>query len=320
MNNLTMENFLLSTYSNLPKGKFVNIILVRKTLSEVIVRTEGSGEPLNREYVHSGIEDSKIIPRIVISKRKQTAVERRTGRELLRGFDLLTHKDSKDKTIECMLNTNNPCEKCIDCWLYGYAVGGGGAQKSRVITEDSFSILPSSEITGTKTFNALYDNNTMRHPETGEASTSIGSSEYVKPETFFIDIEVLKDVTKDEMFYILANILRTTRYGAISSKIGRIKNIIGGLVFSDAEIFSTLELNQTVYDFMQKENKLIHPQNEVDVLNSVKKAIPVLLANIPFRKLIISENKLNELLAELNQIYQSPQAFLTNITNSYPSS
>ena len=45
------------------------------------------------------------------------------------------------------------------------------AQKSRVITEDAFSLLPANSIVDTKTFNALFDNSTMRNPLTGEAST-----------------------------------------------------------------------------------------------------------------------------------------------------
>src|SRR5712692_3104963 len=141
------KDYLLDHYSNLPQGRYVNLIILRETKSETIFRTEGSGEPLNREFVHAGLSDHGVIPRVVISKRKQTAVERRTGRELLRSFGLL--KKLNDDTEECMLNTNNPCEQCVDCWLYGFAAGGGGAQKSRVITEDAFSLLPASSIVDT---------------------------------------------------------------------------------------------------------------------------------------------------------------------------
>src|SRR6266571_7129412 len=118
------RDFLLGQYSNLPQGRYVNLIVLRETKSETIFRTEGSGEPLNREFVHAGLNDHEVIPRVVISKRKQTAVERRTGRELLRSFGLL---QKLDNGTECMLNTNNPCERCVDCWLYGFAAGGGGA-------------------------------------------------------------------------------------------------------------------------------------------------------------------------------------------------
>src|SRR5581483_6531193 len=137
-------DFLLDRYFNLPHGRYVNVIVLRETKSETIFRTEGSGEPLNREFVHAGLTNSEVIPRVVISKRKQTAVERRMGRELLRSFGLL--KKLNDGAEECMLNTNKPCEQCVDCWFYGFAAGGGGAQKSRVITEDAFSLLPASSI------------------------------------------------------------------------------------------------------------------------------------------------------------------------------
>ena len=126
----------------------------------------------------------------MISKRKQTAVERRTGREFLREHDLLKRKLDKGKEGPiCMLNTNQPCERCIDCYLYGFAAGGGGAQKSRVLTDDAYSLGAVSQVSDRRTFNATFDNGTMRNPETGQPSTSINEDEYVRPQTHFLDIE-----------------------------------------------------------------------------------------------------------------------------------
>src|SRR5437764_8947262 len=139
------SDYLLPRYSNFPRGRYVSLLIVRKTESETIFRTEGSGEGLVKETVIAGVEHANPIRRVVISKRKQTAVERRTGREVLREHDLLK-KDTKGQI--CALNTNAPCGKCIDCMLYGYAVGGGGAQKSRVITDDAFSLGPVAQVTG----------------------------------------------------------------------------------------------------------------------------------------------------------------------------
>src|SRR2546428_2312263 len=243
--------FLLNEYHNMPQGKYVNIILIRKTESETIFRTEGSGERLSREYVTTGQVDAQKIYRSVITKRKQTAVERRTGRADSR-------QTGVPGTKKCALNTNKPCGECIDCWLYGYAVGKSeagaeriGTQKSRVITEDAFSILSANQVIGTRTFTGTFEDGTMRNPETKEPSRSIQiDEEYIKPETHYLDIETLKDVTRDEVRYVLGNILRSTRYGAISSKTGRIKNTIAGIVFSHVEIFSTLELTQTVHDIL----------------------------------------------------------------------
>src|SRR6266699_931934 len=85
------SDYLQPTYSNFPFGRFVSLIVIRKTESETIFRTEGSGEGLVKEVVMAGEAEhnQKPIRRVMISKRKQTAVERRTGRELLREHGLL---------------------------------------------------------------------------------------------------------------------------------------------------------------------------------------------------------------------------------------
>src|SRR5579859_4240627 len=85
------SDYLLPRYSNFPRGRYVSLLIVRKTESETIFRTEGSGEGLVKEVVTAGIAEKNRVPlrRVMISKRKQTAVERRTGRELLREHNLL---------------------------------------------------------------------------------------------------------------------------------------------------------------------------------------------------------------------------------------
>src|SRR5579885_2945646 len=91
------SDYLLPRYSNFPLGKYVSLLIVRKTESETIFRTEGSGEGLVKETVIAGVQNARPIRRVVISKRKQTAVERRVGRELLREHNMLkVPKSSKD--------------------------------------------------------------------------------------------------------------------------------------------------------------------------------------------------------------------------------
>ncbi len=312
------KNEFLEKYNNFPQGKYVNILIVRKTGSEAIFRTEGNGEPLVREYVRAGKEKTDIVARSVISKRKQTAVERRTGREGLRKHQLLG-KDVKGKFFDCTLNTNSPCEKCPDCMIYGFAVGGAGAQKARVITEDAFSILPINYVLDTRTFNATYDNGTMRNPITGEASTSLGSSEYIKPETHYIDIQVLKDVTEKDFIYVLGNILRSTRYGAMSSKIGRVKNTIAKIVFSDTEIFSTLELTQAIYDDLSKNNnELDFPLKDDDILKSLESCSEIMLKEeLIGQYKSLSQDEMSKLKDEIKSVYQEPESFLKDLYRSY---
>lgn len=311
---------LLTAYTNFPLGRYVSLILVRKTESEALFRTEGADGDLSKDFVRAGIEDDAIIQRVVITKRKQTAVERRTGRELLRDNSRLYAKDERSGV--CALNRNNACERCIDCMVYGYAVGGGGAQKSRVITDDAFSILPSSVISDTRQGNALYDTGTMRDPETGQASQAIFTVPYVKPEVHFLEIETLKDVTLGEWVYILGNVLRSTRYGAISSRQGRIKNILAGVVFSNCEIFSNLELTQKVYDLLKTmDPELNFPLRDADVLDAVDKATTELIRGVASTDpLVLRQDQTAAVQHAIIQAYRDPArvtALLAAIEKGY---
>jgi len=297
----------LSTYSNYPQGHYISLFLIRWIESEAMFRTEGSGEPLSKEFVHAGSDGGEVIQRVIISKRKQTAVERRTGRELLRKYNMLF--PGQRTSIACALNRNDPCERCMDCMIYGYAAGGGGAQKSRVITDDAFSLHPAGVITDTRQFNALFDNSTMRDPETGEPSTSIGTDEYVKPEAVFLDIETLKDLTANEFRYVLGNVLRSSRYGAISSRIGKVRNILAGVVFSDCELFSNLELTQAVYDRLRGDSaELDFPLESGTVIEAVRGATEELSRRIVGQLTILPPNEVTALVDEITAFYRDEDA------------
>ena len=311
------SNLMVDKYENFPQGKFLTLFILRKTESEVIFRTEGSGEDLSKE-------NRELIPRVVISKRKQTAVERRTGRELLRANSLLFYdKGNREGKLEdiCALNRNKPCGICVDCMIYGYAVGGGGAQKSRVITDDAFSILPYTKVTAKRTFNALYDNNTMRDPITKEPSSSIQEDQYVKPEALFIDMETLKDLTLSEVKYVLGNILRSRRYGAISSRMGKMRNEIVHAIFSDCELFSNLELTQEVFDLLKsKYGDLSFPLDAAKVKSAMMKAILELSDEVVGNLIALSLDEVTELVAEIRTLFADTEkvtGFLQEVTNLY---
>ncbi len=300
------QDRLLTAYTTFPLGRYVSLILVRKTESETLFRTEGAEGDLSKDFVRAGIRDDDIIQRVVMTKRKQTAVERRTGRELLRDHDRLYPDAKTGKT--CALNTTNTCERCIDCMIYGYAVGGGGAQKSRVITDDAFSILPSGVVSDKRQGNALFDTGTMRNPETGEPSQAIFTVPYVKPETHFLEIETLKDVTLGEWVYVLGNVLRSTRYGAISSRQGRMKNTLAGVVFSNCEIFSNLELTQAVYDRLKaRDPDLNFPLRDADVLDTVADATTALMQNVASADpVVLGPDEAAAVHQAVVQIYRDP--------------
>lgn len=293
-----LSPFLAETYENFPKGRTIGAVVLRTTKSETIFRTEGSGEPMCSEYVQAGTDDTTTMPRLVMTKRKQVAPERRKGRELLRAHSLL--KKAPKSESNCALNTNAPCEMCIDCFLYGFAAGGGGAQKSRVWTEDAFSVLSATELVSDRTINAIFETGTMRD-EKGNASTALNTSEYIKPGSHFLDIVTFRDVTAEELQYALGNILLTTRYGAVSSRVGRMENQILGVFGGLAELPSSLELVQSVYDLLteDKDSELEHPLNAAKLVEQAKQVIST-WTNKRGISVQLSEDELQTLISEVD--------------------
>ena len=243
---------------------------------------------------------------MVISKRKQTAVERRTGRELLRDHDRLYPDAKSNKT--CALNTTNTCERCIDCMIYGYAAGGGGAQKSRVITDDAFSLHDAAQIVSTRTFNAPFDDSTPYDAETGKRMTGLGEDEYVRPQAVFLDMETLKDLTADEFRYVLGNVLRSSRYGAIASRLGKVDNRLLAVIFSDTELFSNLELVQATYDRLAAEGTLAFPLPKQEVHEAMQAAIPQLLERVVGQVTVMPATEVGALQKEMGNLYGDDDA------------
>jgi CRISPR-associated protein Csc2 len=306
-----LSSVLATTYENFPKGRFITLIVLRTTHSETIFRTEGSGESMCNEFVQAGVTNDNIIQRLVMTKRKQVAPERRYGREHLRAHELLYSKDGS----LCSLNTNAPCEMCVDCFLYGFAAGGGGAQKSRIWTEDAFSILSATDVVGDRTINAIYENGTMRD-EKGNPSTALNTSEYIKPGVHFLDVVTLKDVTADELRYIIGNILFTSRYGAVSSRVGRMENQILGIFGSITELPSSLELVQATYDALGE--PLEHPLNINRVITATKQVI----TNWQNRRGVsvqLSDQELANLITDVETQWSEAErdTFLKRLSQSY---
>jgi CRISPR-associated protein Csc2 len=310
-----LSKFLAPTYENFPKGRTISLVVLRTTLSETIFRTEGTGEPICREFVQAGETDTNVIQRLVMTKRKQVAPERRKGREFLRAESLLY--PSKDGTF-CALNTNAPCEMCVDCFLYGFAAGGGGAQKSRVWTEDAFSLLPATDLIGDRTINAIFETDTMRD-EKGNASTALNTSEYIKPSVHFLDVVTLKDVTEDEFRYIVGNILLTSRYGAVSSRVGRMENQILGVFGGIAELPSSLELVQSVHDAFTASGKALEHPFEQQAIADVTKQVISSWTNKRGVSVKLSNAEVTELIADVDRNWSEDEreTFLKRLDASY---
>ncbi|MEG4013048.1 MULTISPECIES: type I-D CRISPR-associated protein Cas7/Csc2 [unclassified Microcoleus] len=257
-----------------PMGKYVHFLTVRVTESYPLFQTDGE---LNKARVRSGIQDQKPISRLTMFKRKQSTPERLVGRELLRNYGFMTAEDCEYNVKFAM---NNP-----DCIIYGFAIGDSGSEKSKVVVDTAFSITAFDESHETFTLNAPFENGTMASKgesgsKVGEVTSRINQQDHIKPQIFFPSIVTLKDPTEASFLYVFNNILRTRHYGAQTTRTGRVRNQLIGVVFADGEITSNLRWTQAIYDKLQVEDKLNsnNPLNEDDVIAAASAAIETLMS------------------------------------------
>jgi len=258
-----------------PMGKYVHFLTIRITESYPLFQTDGE---LNKARVRAGVKDKTTISRLSMFKRKQSTPERLVGRELLRNYGLMTAQ-------ECEYNVNFAMDN-PDCIIYGFAIGDSGSEKSKVVVDTAFSITAFDESHETFTLNAPYENGTMASKgedgsKPGEVTSRINQQDHIRPQVFFPSIVTLKDPTEASFLYVFNNILRTRHYGAQTTRTGRVRNELIGVIFADGEITSNLRWTQAIYDQMQS-NKTIKspdPLDEDDVITAAKTAIEALMAD-----------------------------------------
>ncbi len=257
-----------------PMGKYVHFLTVRVTESYPLFQTDGE---LNKARVSAGLKDRTPISRLAMFKRKQSTPERLVGRELLRNYGFMTAEECEYNVKFAM---NNP-----DCIIYGFAIGDSGSEKSKVVVDTAFSITPFDESHETFTLNAPYENGTMASKgeigsEVGKITSRINQQDHIRPQVFFPSIVTLKDPTEAGFLYVFNNIMRTRHYGAQTTRTGRVRNELIGVVFADGEITSNLSWTQAIYDRLPTDIlQSIDPLNEDLVLENAKEAIAELLAN-----------------------------------------
>ncbi|MEM0978773.1 MAG: type I-D CRISPR-associated protein Cas7/Csc2 [Cyanobacteria bacterium P01_H01_bin.58] len=263
-----------------PMGKYAHFLTVRVTESYALFQTDGE---LNKARVRAGVEDKNTISRLSIFKRKQSTPERLVGRELLRTYGFV-------KPEECEYNVafgmDNP-----DCIIYGFAIGDSGSEKSKVVVDTAFSITAFDESHETFTLNAPYENGTMAAKgekkadgkldgNIGSVTARINQQDHIRPQIFFPSIVTLKDPTEASFLYVFNNILRTRHYGAQTTRTGRVRNELIGVVFADGEIVSNLRWTQAIYDQMKAADTLKAPDplDEGEVSEAAEAAIKALMS------------------------------------------
>ncbi len=295
-----------------PMGKYAHIVSCRVAESYPLFQTDGA---LNTARVRAGLKDNQPITRLVIFKRKQSTPERLAGRELLRRYELvsMTSPDEgkkKGKAAQgagygdCDYNVSF-CQRCADCILYGFAIGDSGSEKSKVVVDSAFSLTPFEDSHVKVTLNAPFEDGTMSRG--GDTTSRINSQDHVIPQTFFPSIITIKDATEAGFLYVLNNLVRTKHYGAQTTRTGRMRNVVLGVVFADGEITSNLRLTQSVYDLLSdgKQISLPDPIQEENITQAINKALPELLKEDGVVYELIQGEGLQKLIGEVAALTQN---------------
>ncbi len=251
------QQFLAPRVEDPPVARVVQVVVLRWTDSYAIFTTEG--DAINTETTRAGYQDHGSITRAVLFKRKQTAVERRTGKEWRRAYaeqmdiPAIWNGIRNDREIESIVRcalTQNLCGACPDCILYGFAAQeeAKGSIPSRVWIDSAFTIGPADDAVRLFTLNAVDE-------ITHQTGTALAEQEHLQPGIVFPAVETLMNVSAEELVYVLANILRTRRYGAQTSRTGVVQNRILGVFFGDTEKFTNLDLCRRLYDRLSDDGR-----------------------------------------------------------------
>lgn len=306
---LVPENSFLDQIPKAPTGHYAHLIVVRETESFTVFQTDGT---LNIAKVRGGLQNGDSLIRLAMFKRKQSSPERLTGRELLRNTGITQNEEAGEDDY-CDYNEQF-CTTCPDCVYYGFAIGDSGSEKSKVYVDTAYSITGYDESHQQFSFNALYEKGNMS--QHGEVRSSFGEQDHIVPQVFFPSVITIKDVTVNSFAYVLNNVLRTRRYGAQTTRTGRLANHIIGAVFADGEIFSNLKFTQAIHDALGDDKDEI-PLNPVKVFQTAQSTTTELLKEdgvnyhllkgTNLQKLIgivkeatTNEEKLHQLLQEAN--------------------
>ena len=298
---LVPENSFLDQIPKAPTGHYAHLVVVRETESFPVFQTDGT---LNIAKVSEGLQSTNSLIRLAMFKRKQSSPERLTGRELLRSVGITQNEDN-DRDDYCDYNEQF-CSTCPDCVYYGFAIGDSGAEKSKVYVDTAYSITGYDESHQQFTFNALYEKGTMT--QEGTQQSGFGEQDHIVPQVFFPSIITIKDVTVNSFAYVLNNVLRTKRYGAQTTRTGRLSNHIVGAVFADGEIFSNLKFTQAIHDGLG-DDKDETPLNRAKVVQTAQNATAALLQNDGVNYHLLHGENLQQLLGIVKSVTTNEEKF-----------
>ncbi|WP_254864328.1 type I-D CRISPR-associated protein Cas7/Csc2 [Halovivax gelatinilyticus] len=221
--------------TNTPGTNYTTILVLRELESHAIFTTNGEDADIASLSVVGDGASIEYSPGIMFM-RKQTGSDRRMGKAIQR--ELLNYEE--DDSME--VNNMNP--RSVESALYGSAASGDDdvdiGVTSRVMYDTAFSVRDASACIDEKFQNAPGEDYAK-----GSRST-IREPDFFEPGSLFPCAITLRDATPAEVAFVVAITKRNKRYGAATTRLGRVKNHILGVYTGDEEGPSNRELTANV--------------------------------------------------------------------------
>jgi CRISPR-associated protein Csc2 len=218
-----------------PQSNYVNIVLLRELQSHAVFTTNGE----DADIASVSLGDGSYSPGMMFM-RKQTGSDRRTGKALQRDLGLFG-----DDEPECTMQVNEMCQDCPECILFGSAASNSDEAlsiTSRVMYDTAYTLRDASVVIDEKFQNAPGDD----YAKSAEAT--IREPDFFEPGTLFPSVVTLRDTTPAELAFVLAITNRNKRYGAATSRLGRVNNRILGVYVGQEEGPANLDLTRGAID------------------------------------------------------------------------
>lgn len=214
-----------------PQSNYVNILVLRELQSHAVFTTNGQ----DADIASVPVADGDYSPGLMFM-RKQTGSDRRVGKALQRDLGLFGENED-----ECTMQVNEMCQDCPECILYGSAASSGDQElsiTSRVMYDTAYTLRDASVVIDEKFQNAPGDD----YAKSAEAT--IREPDFFEPGTLFPSVVTLHDATPAEVAFVLSITQRNKRYGATTSRLGRVNNHVLGIYVGTEEGPANLELTR----------------------------------------------------------------------------
>jgi len=235
--NETVRNALADgTVSELiraPENNYTNILVLRELKSHAVFTTNGQDADIATVSLSDGEESIEYSPGLMFM-RKQTGSDRRFAKALQR--DLVGIKDTMDVN---KMNQSSP-----ESALYGSAASDSEdsavSVTSRVMYDTAYTVRDATAVIDEKFQNAPGDEYAK------EATSAIREPDFFEPGTLFPSVVTLRDATPEEVAFVLGVTLQNKRYGATTTRLGRVKNHVLNIYVGSEEGPANLELSQAL--------------------------------------------------------------------------